>query len=76
MDNFFCFENRLKSVLKDMAVYALTLLSFWNVVYIDFQSQGLIFKNCKFSKWHKKLYSQKVQTFLLNSWFDASNNHL
>ena len=32
---------------------SLQLLSFWIGVYNDFQNQGLIFKNCKSSNWHK-----------------------
>ena len=57
---------------------SLQLLSFWNGVNDDFQKQRakLIFKNCKFSNWHKNLSSPKIQTCLLNSWFDASNDHM
>ena len=79
MDNFFVLK--LASVsLKDYGYIcfdlSLHLLSFSNDVYNDFQNQGLIFKNCKFSDWHKNLSYPKIQTFLLNSWFDAFNYHM
>ena len=35
----------------------------WNGLYDDFKNQGLIFKNCKFSNWHKNRSSPKIQTF-------------
>ena len=68
MDNVFVLKNRPKWVLKDMAVYqcfdlSLHLMSFWNSVYIGFQNRGLIFKNSKFSNWHKNLSSPKYSNF-------------
>ena len=80
----FCFKNRPQSVLKDMGygcIYfdlSLHLLSFWNGVYNDFQNQGLIFKNCKFSNWDKNLSSPKIQKKKkkMNSWFDAFNDQM
>ena len=58
-----CIENRPKWVLKDMGVYSLHLQSFWNGVYNDFENQGLIFKNCKFSNRYKNLSCQKFELF-------------
>ena len=40
---------------------SLQLLLFWNGVYDDFQNQGLIFKNCKFSNCIKISLPQKVK---------------
>ena len=54
----FVFENRHISVLKDVAVYALTFYC----------------NCCRFETEFMTIF--KIRGYLLNSWFDASNDYM
>ena len=80
MDNFFCFENWPKSVLKDATVYALTFhcncCRFETVFMTIFKIRGQFSKPANFQTGIKISFPKKFKLFLLNSLFNTTNDHM